>query len=221
MKNTTLAFFSKKKEKKTKSLNTNKASQSSDIPAKSLEQNVDFFFLFVLDYLNKSINSSTFPSILKLADIIPVYKTDCQYEKSNYRPISVLPNLPKIFEKVLYDQISSFLGNILFKYQTGLRKGFSPQSCLVAMIEKFKTSLCQGGEYAGLLTDMSEAFDCLPHNQIIAKSPCLRIWQSIIKTYAQLFDRTHSESQNQWFLKPLESHQTWSTSRFNSGSHII
>ena len=175
MKNTTLAFFSKKKEKKTKSLNTNKASQSSDIPAKSLEQNVDFFFLFVLDYLNKSINSSTFPAILKLADMIPVYKRDCQYEKSNYRPISVLPNLSKIFEKVLYDQISSFPGNILFKYQTGLRKGFSPQSCLVAMIKKFKTSLCQGGEYAGLLTDMSEAFDCLPHNQIIAKLPCLRI----------------------------------------------
>ena len=156
-------------EKEMKSLNTNKASHSSDIPTKILKQNVDFFSPFILDYVNKSISSSTFPSILKLADIIPVYKKDSRYEKSNYRPISVLPNLSKIFENVLYDQISSFFENIFSKYQTGFRKGFSPQSCLVAMIEKFKKSLDQGGEYAALLTDLSKAFDCLPHDLIIAK----------------------------------------------------
>ena len=91
-----------------KSLNTNKASNSSDIPTRILKQNVDFFYAFILGYINKSISSSTFPSILKLADITPVYKKDSRYEKSNYRPISVLPNLSKIFENVLYDQISSF-----------------------------------------------------------------------------------------------------------------
>ena len=71
-------------EKEMKSLNTNKASHSSDIPTKMLKQNVDFFSPFILDYVNKSISSSTFPSILKLADIIPVYKKDSRYEKSNY-----------------------------------------------------------------------------------------------------------------------------------------
>ena len=96
-------------EKEMKSLNTNKASHSSDIPTKILKQNVDFFSPFILDYVNKSISSSTFPSILKLADIIPVYKKDSRYEKSNYRPISVLPNLSKIFQSVLYNQISSFV----------------------------------------------------------------------------------------------------------------
>ena len=96
-------------EKEMKSLNTNKASHSSDIPTKILKQNVDFFSPFILDYVNKSISSSTFPSILKLADIIPVYKKDSRYEKSNYRPISVLPNLSKIFQSVLYNQISSFM----------------------------------------------------------------------------------------------------------------
>ena len=73
-----------------KSLNTNKASHSSDIPAKILKQNVDFFSHFMLGYVNKSISLSTFPSILKLADITPVYKKDSRYEKSKYRPISVL-----------------------------------------------------------------------------------------------------------------------------------
>ena len=59
-----------------KSLNTNKASHSSDIPTKILKQSVDFFSPFILGYVNKSISPSTFRSVLKLADIIPVYKKD-------------------------------------------------------------------------------------------------------------------------------------------------
>ena len=61
-------------EKEMKSLNTNKASHSSDISTKISKQKADFFSLFILGYVNKSISSSSFPSILKLADIIPVYK---------------------------------------------------------------------------------------------------------------------------------------------------
>ena len=152
-----------------KSLNANKASHSSNIPTKILKQNMDFFSPSILDYVNRSISSSTSPSTLKLADIIPVYKKDSRYEKSNYQPISVLPNLSKIFENVLCDQISSFFENIFSKYQTGFRKGFSLQSCLVAMVEKFKKSLDQGGEYAAILTDLSKAFNCLPHDLIITK----------------------------------------------------
>ena len=121
-------------DKEMKSLNTNKAFHSSGMPTKILKQNLDFFSPFILGYVNKSISSTTFPSILKLADITPVYKKDLRYEKSNCRPISVLPNISKIFENVLYDQISSFFENIFSKYQTGFRKGFSPQSCLVTMM---------------------------------------------------------------------------------------
>ena len=134
--------------------------------------------------------SSTFRSILKLEDIIPVYRKDSRYQKSNYRPISVLPNLSKIFENVLHDQISSFFQNIFSKYQTGFRKGFNPQSCLVAMIEKFKKSLDQGGEYAALLTDLSKAFDCLPHDLIIAKLHAYGFDKASLRlTYSYLTDR--------------------------------
>ena len=95
-----------------RSLNTNKVSHSPDIPTQILKQNVDFFSPFTLGYVNKLTSSPTFPSIVKLADIISVYKKDSRYEKSNYRPICVLPNLSKIFENILYDQISSFFENI-------------------------------------------------------------------------------------------------------------
>ena len=96
-------------EKELKSLNTNKASHSSDIATKLLKQNVDLFSPFILGCVDKSISSPTFPSILKLADIIPVYKKDSRYEKSKYRPISAPPNLSKIFENVLYDQFRLYL----------------------------------------------------------------------------------------------------------------
>ena len=126
-------------EKEMKSLNTNKASHSSDILPKILKQNVDFFSPFTLGYVSKSISSFTFPSILKLADTIPAYKKDSRYEKSNYQPISVLPNLPKIFENVLYDQIFS-------KYQTGFRKGFNSQSCLVTQERLQFAKLSRGND---------------------------------------------------------------------------
>ena len=134
-----------------KNLNTAKASHSFNISTKILRQNVDFYSPFILDYVNKSISSPNFPSILKLADIIRIYKKDSPYEKSKYWPISVLSSLSKIFENVLYDQISSFLKKIFSKYQTAFRKGFTPQRCLLAMIQKFNKSLDQGGEYASVL----------------------------------------------------------------------
>ena len=65
--------------------------------------------------------------------------------------------------------MSSFFENFFSKHQTCFRKGFSPQSCLVAKAEKFKISLDQGGEYTALLTDLSIAFDCLPHHLITRK----------------------------------------------------
>ena len=91
------------------------------------------------------------------------------YKKSNYRPISVLFNLFKIIENVLYYQISSFFENIFCKYQTSFRKGLNPQHGLLAVIEIFYKSVEQEGVYAALVTDLSKAFDCLPHDLIIVK----------------------------------------------------
>ena len=176
-------------EKEIKRSNTNKTSHSSDISTKNLKQTVDFFSPFILGYVNKSITSSTFPSILKLADIIPVYKKDSRYEKSNYRPISVLPNLSGIFENGLYKQIS-FFEFFFSKYQTGFRKGFSLRSCLMSIIEKFKKSLDRGGECAAFLIDLFKAFDCLPHDLIIAKLHAYRFDKTSLKLmHSYLTDR--------------------------------
>ena len=89
--------------------------------------------------------------------------------KENYRPVSISPNISKIYKKCTYKQISDYLGNFFFKLQCGFCQGISTQHCLLAMIEKWKKSVDKGKRFGTLLTDLSKAFDCLPHDLIIAK----------------------------------------------------
>ena len=86
--------------------------------------------------------------------------------KDNYRPISILPNISKIYENCLYNQMQTYFDNLLSKYQCGFCKGFNAQHCLVSMIEKWRESVDSGG---ALMTDLSKAFDCLHHELLIAK----------------------------------------------------
>ena len=156
-------------EKEILKLDVNKASQSSDIPIKVLKENSDIFSNFLCNNFNSSIKLSTFPEILKHADITPLYKKGKKDIKGNYRPVSILPNLSKIFEKCIFEQISQFFENIFSKYQCGFWKGFSTQQCLLAMLKKWKRSVDNSKMFGVLLTDLSKAFDCLDHELLIAK----------------------------------------------------
>ena len=112
---------------------------------------------------------SKFPSILTTAEVIPVFKKGASTEKESYRPVSILSNILKIYERFIFEQIVNYFEQLLSKYQCGFGKGFSAQHCLIAMIEKWRISADNGGYYGAVLTDLSKAFDCLPHGLIIAK----------------------------------------------------
>ena len=156
-------------EKEILKLDVNKASQSSDIPTKIVIENVDIFGDFICTSYNNTVKSSQFYQNLKLADITPAYKKGKKDMKENYRPVSILPNLSKIFEKLMFKEMSQFFDKIFLKYQCGFRKGFSTQQCLLAMLEKWKRSIDNGKSFGALLTDLSKAFDCLDHELLIAK----------------------------------------------------
>ena len=115
------------------------------------------------------VDSSTFPAALKLAHITPAFKKGSKNSKENYRPISILPNISKIYERCMYKQMSDYLGNFFSKFQCGFRQGISAQHCLLAMIEKWKNSVDKGKTFGALLINLSKAFHCLPHDLIIAK----------------------------------------------------
>ena len=120
-------------------------------------------------YFNNALSSLQYPNGLKYADVTPVFKKDDKSDKSNYRPISILPNLSKVYERIMQNQIYPYLNKIFSKYQCGFRKGFSAQHCLIAMIEKWRQSLNSDGQAAAVLTDLSKAFDCIDHELLIAK----------------------------------------------------
>ena len=91
------------------------------------------------------IENFVFPDSLKQADIKPVYKKDSRNEKENYRPLSILPNLSKIYERCMYTQMKKYFGPILSKYQFGFRGAYTAQQCLLIMSEKWRASLDQNG----------------------------------------------------------------------------
>ena len=150
--------------------NTSKATQQGDIPTKIIKDNKDLFLYFIFTSFNNAVNKGVFPDELKHADIKPIYKKESRNEKENYRSVSILPNLSKIFERCMYDQLKNYFDKILSKYLCGFRKGFSTQHCLLTLIEMLRKSIdCEGwGVSAALLTDLSKMFDCLPYDLLTA-----------------------------------------------------
>ena len=91
---------------------------------------------------NKEIvHSKKFPIHLKNADITPMFKKLERILKKNYRPVSILPTVSKIFERLMQEQINSFVVKHLSPYLCGYRKGYNTQYALLVMIEKWKKSL--------------------------------------------------------------------------------
>ena len=96
-------------------------------------------------------------------------KTEETFLKNNYRPVSILPCVSKLFERNMYDQVWLFMERQLSAHLCGFRKGYSTEYCLIAMLEKCKNALGKSNIAGTLHTDRPKAFDCLNHNLIIAK----------------------------------------------------
>ena len=95
-------FLLKKHEKEISNLNKKQTSQNFDIPTKIIKENFHLFGKVLCPFINDSIKSSfTFSSSLKEAGVTPIQKKSKKDKKENYRPVSILPVLSKIFEKVM------------------------------------------------------------------------------------------------------------------------
>ena len=98
-------------------LSTRKSVQSTDIPTRVPKENADIFAEYICRFFIESIKKSRFPSTLNNANVTPVFKKGCRGSKENYRPVSILPVISKIFEKLLCKQITIFIDPLLSKYQ--------------------------------------------------------------------------------------------------------
>ena len=90
--------------------------------------------------INNCLTKGVFPDDLKLADITPIFKKKDSLNKENYRPVSILPHLSKVFERIIYKQIDSFVENKFSPYLCVFRKNHNAQYSFLKMIEKWKSN---------------------------------------------------------------------------------
>ena len=154
---------------KIKSLDPKKASVENDIPTKMLIGTNDIISGYFSEIYNFSKNSNKYPSSLKNADVTPIHKEKEKTLKKNYRPVSILPVLSKLYENIMNEQISAYIDRYLSSYLFGYRKGYGTQHCLLVMIEMWRKALDEKKVAGAILTDLSKAFDCLSHDLLIAK----------------------------------------------------
>ena len=121
------------------------------------------------DIINDSIKNGVFPDELKLAEVIPLFKKADPFDKSNYRPVSLLSHMSQVFERIIYNQINEYIELFLSNLLTGFRKNHNTQHSLFKMLESFKEALDKGNSVSVIFMDLSKAFDTLNHDLLIAK----------------------------------------------------
>ena len=116
------------------------------MPASILKQCIDIYIDPLTYLINLSINQGIFPSELKIAKVIPIYKSDDKQLIRNYRPISVLPFFSKIFEKIISYHLLNFIesNNILYDNQFGFRKNHSTTHAIITLVERVSKALDTG-----------------------------------------------------------------------------
>lgn len=165
----------------------------------------------IADKLSLSINTSLelgiFPDSLKIAKVSPIYKCGSKTDPSNYRPISVLPVVSKIFERILYDRLSEYLTEkqILIDEQYGFRPKCNTLTAAIDLISKIKTNIDKKNIAIGIFIDLKKAFDTVSHEKLILKlkdigidGPALSIFKSYLENRSQIvkIDNFMSSPQN-------------------------
>ena len=123
-------------------LNKKKKGMSSSIPTDILKMSIHVVASdLAIIWNNEIVSNGIFPNKLKLADITPVHKKLEKTLKANYRNVSILPSVSKVFEKLMGMQIGAYMEQYLSKFLCGFRKGYNTQHALITLIEKWKKFL--------------------------------------------------------------------------------
>ena len=146
----------------------NKAT-SGNILTKTLKAIARDICVPLTDCINSAILNGVFPDELKLADVTHLYKKSDPEDKTNYRPISVLPSLSNVYEKRLYKQLNSFFETKLSPHISGFRSRYSTQHALSELLFNWQNCLDKSGVAGTILMDLPKAFDCLHRDLIIVK----------------------------------------------------
>ena len=154
-----------------KNMDENKATGLDNLSGKLLKDGATILAKPLSQICNRSIKYSTFLNDCKIAKLKPLFKRGSKTDPKNYHPISLLPLISKIIEKIIHDQTQNFQdkNNVIYKYQSGFRKFYSTDSGLSYLNNKIATGF-ESGLFTGMiLIDLQKAFDNINHDILIKK----------------------------------------------------
>lgn len=154
-----------------KKMDNQKAVGPNSIPTKILKLVKKEMSIPLSSIVNLSFEMGIFPTKLRIGIVIPVHKRESQLLCNNYRPITLLSNISKIFEKATYQRLYSFLemNNILYPQQYGFRNFHSTNHALIEITEKIRQAIDQGEFTCGIFLDFQKAFDTVNHEILLQK----------------------------------------------------
>ena len=154
-----------------KDLNAKKGTGPNSIPSFILRIIAPIISVPISNLCNRSLETGVYPDLLKIARVIPIHKKDSKLDVSNYRPISLLSNINKIFEKIMCLRIRNHFekSNLLYDLQFGFREKHSTNHAVISMVQKIQEQI-QGNKFAiGVFIDLQKAFDTINHDILMSK----------------------------------------------------
>lgn len=146
---------------------------------------------YLTDIINLSINSGIVPISCKTARVVPIHKAGAKNLPGNYRPISILPALSKLLEKVIKIRLMSFLTkyDVLNKYQYGFRTKHNTLNAIIDMLTPIQVALDESRLAGGLFIDLTKAFDTVNHKILLKKMECAGIRGTPLNWFTSYLDK--------------------------------
>ena len=146
-------------------------SKSSNLPIKLIKLAAPVIAPHLVHIFNISFSTGKFPSLMKLAKVIPIFKAGSKLDVNNYRPISLLPILSKLLEKLMHKRLYSFLdiNDVIYSSQFGFQKNKSTLHSLIEIVEQIRQSMDNGNYGCGIFLDLKKAFDTVNHDILLQK----------------------------------------------------
>lgn len=158
-------------EKLLNDLPSNKATGVDNVSATLLKMSAPVISSSLAHVLNKSLRTGRVPKDMKSARITAIFKKGNRTDTGNYRPISILPVISKLLEKLVHRQLYSYctVNNLISEAQSGFRKGHSTETSLHRMTEQLFEGLNSGHCVGMVALDLKKAFDTVDHSIVVNK----------------------------------------------------
>ncbi len=169
-------------------LNTANSVGSGGIPLRFIKDSLYFIALYLTCIINTSIDTGVFPTSWKQALVVPLFKSDDSNDMKNYRPISLLPIVSKILQKIVAWQLMQFLefNNLLSHTQHGFRPRLSTETALTVITDKIFNNMDSKKISVLTLCDVSKAFDSVSHEKLLHKCAELNVDSFWLSSYTKI-----------------------------------